>query len=208
MTSPDPADRNLTWHRTRIDPEARRAALGQWGAVVWLTGLSGSGKSTVAMALEDRLVRAGRPAYVLDGDNVRHGLNGDLGFGDADRAENIRRVGHVAALFADAGLIVIAAFISPFAADRAAVRDRVPAGRFFEVHVATPLAVCEDRDPKGLYQRARAGHIARFTGIDSPYEAPAAPELTLNTTDRALDDCVAELERMLVASGVFPTLEG
>lgn len=203
MKTPDAAARNLTWHQTRIDAEARRAALGQSGAVVWLTGLSGSGKSTLAMALEHRLVLAGRPAYVLDGDNVRHGLNGDLGFGDADRVENIRRVGHVAALFADAGMIVIAAFISPFVADRAAVRGRVPAGRFFEVHVATPLEVCEGRDPKGLYEKARAGRIARFTGIDSPYEPPPAPELVLDTTDRALADCVDTLNAMLAGAGIF-----
>lgn len=200
----DAADRNLTWHPTRLDAEARRAALGQAGAVVWLTGLSGSGKSTLAMALEHRLVTGGRLAYALDGDNVRHGLNADLGFGDADRAENIRRVGHVAALFADAGVVAIAAFISPFAADRAAVRAKVPAGRFFEVHVATSLAACEARDPKGLYRRARAGEIPRFTGIDSPYEPPEAPELVLDTEGRSLDECLDRLQGMLVAAGIIP----
>ncbi len=202
-TPADARDRNLTWHQNRLSADARRAALGHGGAVVWLTGLSGSGKSTIAMALEHRLVSAGRVAYVLDGDNVRHGLNGDLGFGDADRAENIRRIGHVAALFADAGVICIAAFISPFAADRDAVRGRVPPGRFFEVHVATALDVCEGRDPKGLYRRARAGEIARFTGIDSPYEPPSAPEAVIDTQGRALSECVDELEALLTEGGVF-----
>lgn len=204
MTAPiDPDARNVTWHQTRLSPEVRRAATGQAGAVVWLTGLSGSGKSTLAMALEERLVCGGRLAYVLDGDNVRHGLNGDLGFGADDRAENIRRVGHVAALFADAGVVCIAAFISPFAADRQAVRERVAPRPFFEVHVATPLAACEGRDPKGLYRRARAGEIPQFTGIDSPYEPPEAPEWVIDTAGRALDACVAELEQMLAGAGLF-----
>jgi len=198
-----PAARNLTWHQTRLPADARRSAMGQSGAVVWLTGLSGSGKSTLAMALEQRLVLDGRVAYVLDGDNVRHGLNGDLGFGDADRAENIRRVGHVAALFADAGVICIAAFISPFVADRDAVRARLPGGRFFEVHVATSLAACEGRDPKGLYRRARAGEIASFTGIDSPYEPPTRPEAVIDTEGRSLDACIDTLEGMLHAGGVL-----
>ncbi len=194
---------NLTWHTARVDADARAERYGQQGAVVWLTGLSGSGKSTIAMELEHRLVAAGRIAYVLDGDNVRHGLCEDLGFGADDRTENIRRVGHVAALFADAGVIVIAAFISPFRADRAAVRARIPTGRFFEVHVATPLALCEARDPKGLYERARAGEIARFTGIDSPYEAPEAPERVLDTAAMSLPASVEALVDMLTAAGVL-----
>lgn len=202
-SEPDAQDRNLTWHQNRLAPAERRAAMGQGGAVLWLTGLSGSGKSTLAMALEQRLVSAGRVAYVLDGDNVRHGLNGDLGFGDADRTENIRRVGHVAALFADAGVICIAAFISPFAADRDAIRQRVPQGRFFEVHVATPIEVCETRDPKGLYRRARAGEIARFTGIDSPYEPPRRAEAVIDTQGRTLDACVDDLEGLLTRAGIF-----
>lgn len=204
MKRDDPEERNLTWHPTRVDSAARRAAMGQSGAVIWLTGLSGSGKSTLAMALEHRLIAAGRVAYVLDGDNVRHGLNGDLGFSAPDRAENIRRIGHVAALFADAGVICIAAFISPFAADRAAVRARLPAGRFFEVHVATSLAECERRDPKGLYRRARAGDIADFTGIDSPYEPPTAPEAVIDTGGRTLDECVDDLIAVLQRGGVTP----
>lgn len=194
---------NLTWHTARVDADARAERYGQHGAVVWLTGLSGSGKSTIAMELEHRLVAAGRIAYVLDGDNVRHGLCEDLGFGADDRTENIRRVGHVAALFADAGVIVIAAFISPFRADRAAVRSRIPAGRFFEVHVATPLAVCEARDPKGLYERARAGEIARFTGIDSPYEAPEDPERVIDTATTALPAAVDALVEMLTAAEII-----
>ena len=198
----DPTEKNLTWHPNTLAPEERARLLGQRGAVVWLTGLSGSGKSTVAMALEAHLMRSRRLAYVLDGDNVRHGLNVDLGFSPADRAENIRRVGHLSRLFADAGLVAISAFISPFRADRAAVRALVGA-RFFEVHLSTPLAVCEARDPKGLYKRARAGEIPAFTGISSPYEAPESPELVLDTHALALEACVERLVRCLTEAGVF-----
>lgn len=205
MTTPD--DRNLTWHSGHLDPVSRANHLGQHGAIVWLTGLSGSGKSTLAVALEHHLVSAGRVAYRLDGDNLRHGLNADLGFSDADRTENIRRVGHVARLFADAGVIAIAAFISPFRADRAAIRSLTPPGRFFEVHVATPIEVCEARDPKGLYQRARAGEIRRFTGIDSPYEAPESPEATIDTARVSVEAGVRALLGMLVTAGVIPSGE-
>lgn len=199
----DPKQHNLTWHGHRLEAAERTRRYGQQGAVVWFTGLSGSGKSTLAMELEHRLVTSGRLAYVLDGDNVRHGLNGDLGFSEADRVENIRRVGHVAALFADAGVIALAAFISPFRADRAAVRAQVPAGRFFEVHVAAPIEVCEARDPKGLYRRARAGEIGQFTGIDSPYEAPEAAERVIDTSVVPLGEGVDRLVAMLSEAGIF-----
>ncbi len=167
----------VTWHPGEVAREDRPSR----GATVWLTGLSGSGKSTVAVAAERALVAAGRPAYVLDGDNLRHGLNADLGFSAADRTENVRRVGHVARLLADAGVVVLVPLISPYRADRAVVRDlHAEAGlRFVEVFVDTPIELCERRDPKGLYAKARAGEISGFTGIDAPYEAPAAPELEI-----------------------------
>ncbi|MBW3579557.1 MAG: adenylyl-sulfate kinase [Actinobacteria bacterium] len=179
------ADRNLTWHVGELHREQRWAALGARGATVWFTGLSGSGKSTVAAAVERRLVESGRPAYVLDGDNLRHGLNADLGFGDEDRAENVRRLGEVARLMADAGLVALVPAISPFRAGREAARAaHADAGlRFFEVHLATSLDECERRDPKGLYARARAGTLSGLTGIDSPYEAPEHPELVLRPDD-------------------------
>lgn len=177
MAGSGPAATNVTWHPTAVPREARPSA----GATVWLTGLSGSGKSTVAVEVERVLVAAGRPAYLLDGDNIRHGLNGDLGFSAADRAENVRRVGHVARLFADAGLVAVVPLISPYRADREAVRAlHAEAGLpFVEVFVDTPIEVCEQRDPKGLYARARAGELRGFTGIDDPYEPPTAPELVL-----------------------------
>jgi bifunctional enzyme CysN/CysC len=172
---------NVVFHAGAVTREERWAATGTRGATVWLTGLSGSGKSTIAAALEQLLVAAGTPAYMLDGDNLRHGLNGDLGFAEADRAENVRRAGEVACLFADAGMIAIVPLISPYVADRDRVRARHEAGglRFFEVFVDTPLEECERRDPKGLYAKARAGELPHFTGIDDPYEAPADPDLHL-----------------------------
>jgi len=172
---------NVVFHAGAVTREERWAATGTRGATVWLTGLSGSGKSTIGAALEQRLVAAGIPAYMLDGDNLRHGLNGDLGFGEADRAENVRRAGEVAWLFADAGMVAIVPLISPYAVDRERVRDRHVAGglRFFEVFVDTPIEECERRDPKGLYAKARAGELPHFTGIDDPYEAPADPDLRL-----------------------------
>jgi adenylyl-sulfate kinase len=170
---------NVVFHAGAVTREDRFAATGTRGATVWLTGLSGSGKSTIASALEQQLVAAGVPAYMLDGDNLRHGLNGDLGFTEADRAENVRRAGEVACLFADAGMIAIVPLISPYVADRERVRARHDAGglRFLEVFVDTPLEECERRDPKGLYAKARAGELRNFTGIDDPYEAPADPDL-------------------------------
>ena len=172
---------NVVFHPGAVTREERWAATGTRGATIWLTGLSGSGKSTIAAVLEQQLVGAGIPAYMLDGDNLRHGLNGDLGFAEADRAENVRRAGEVATLFADAGLIAIVPLISPYIADRERVRSRHDAGglRFFEVFVDTPLDECERRDPKGLYAKARAGELKHFTGIDDPYEAPTDPDLRL-----------------------------
>jgi bifunctional enzyme CysN/CysC len=187
---------NVTWHHGAIAPDDRAASLGHRGATVWLTGLSGSGKSTVAVELERRLVAAGRPAYILDGDNLRHGLNVDLGFTDDDRAENVRRVGEVARLLADAGVVALVPVISPFRAGREGVRAMHEAAGvpFLEVFVDTPIEVCEQRDPKGLYAKARAGEITGFTGIDSPYEPPAAPELVLTPAD---GDPAAQADRVL-----------
>lgn len=175
---PDPPSRNIVWQHGSV----ARAARPSLGATIWFTGFSGSGKSTIASAVEAALVAQGRPAYLLDGDNVRHGLNKDLGFTAADRVENIRRVGEVAKLMVDAGLLVLASFISPYAAERAMVRDLLEPGEFCEVFVDATLAEVERRDPKGLYARARRGELTNFTGIDAPYEAPPAPELRLDTT--------------------------
>lgn len=197
------ATENVTWHASQVTPELRSVHLKQTGAVVWMTGLSGAGKSTVAVALEHRLVTLGRFAAVLDGDNLRHGLCADLGFSEADRRENIRRAGAVAELFAAAGVIAITAFISPHRAERDAARHRVPPGRFLEVHLATPLEVCEARDPKGLYRRARAGEIPAFTGIDAPYEPPLAPEVTLATQSLGIDACVDRLVEALTSRGLI-----
>lgn len=176
---------NVVWHPGHLRRADRVAALGHAGATVWLTGLSGSGKSTVAVEVERLLVEAGRPAYVLDGDNLRHGLNVDLGFTDADRAENVRRVGEVARLLADAGVVSLVPVISPFREGREAVRAAHAAADvpFVEVFVDTPIEECERRDPKGLYAKARAGELRGFTGIDSPYEAPVSPELVLRPAD-------------------------
>lgn len=168
-------------HRTAVDGPAREALLGQRGVVAWFTGLSGAGKTTLARLVEIELHRRGRATYLLDGDRLRHGLNHDLGFGDADRTENIRRVAEVAQLMADAGLVVLCALISPFREDRRRARALMPPGRFLEIHVDAPLAVAEARDPKGLYRRARQGLVPRFTGVDSPYEAPESPELRVDT---------------------------
>lgn len=177
----DAADRIVVWHEGHVDRSERARVTGGRGLVVWFTGLSGSGKSTVAVEVESRLVGSGRAAYLLDGDNVRHGLNADLGFSAADRDENVRRVGEVAALFADAGVVAIVPLVSPYCAAREAVRRRVEdAGLvFLEVFVDTPLAECERRDPKGLYAMARAGELTGMTGIDDPYEAPDAPDLVI-----------------------------
>ncbi len=186
------------WHEHAPRGERWAAVGSAGGATVWLTGLSGSGKSTVAVEVERRLLAAGRPCYLLDGDNLRHGLNGDLGFDRASREENVRRVGEVARLFADAGLVALVPVIAPYAAGRAAVRAAHEAAglRLVEVHVATSLAVCEGRDPKGLYARARAGQLSGMTGVDDPYEAPSAPELRL-TGDEPVGDAAAAVLRLL-----------
>ncbi len=175
------ASENVVWHQSDLPRRDRWAALGVHGVTVWFTGLSGSGKSTVAAAVERRLLEAGSPAYLLDGDNLRHGLNGDLGFSAADRSENVRRVGEVARLFADAGVVSLVPLISPYRADRDRARAAHEAAdlRFVEVFVNTPIEECEARDPKGLYAKARAGEITGFTGIDDPYEAPLRPDLEL-----------------------------
>ncbi|MCR9248007.1 MAG: adenylyl-sulfate kinase [bacterium] len=201
-TPPRHIQRHIQRHDGVVTRADRERLLGQRGAVVWFTGLSGSGKSTVARALEERLTAAGRLVYVLDGDNVRHGLCADLDFSDAGRVENIRRIGHVAALFADAGAIVLTAFISPFRQDRATVRELV-GDDFVEVHVDAALDVCESRDPKGLYKKARAGEIPKFTGIDSPYEAPENPELKLDTGALSLADSVTTVQQLLEQRGLL-----
>ncbi len=192
---------NLTWHDALVTRPDRERLLPQKGCVVWLTGLSGSGKSTIARLLEKRLLNEGRLAYVLDGDNVRHGLNANLGFSAEDRTENIRRVGEVAALFADAGVITITAFISPYRAGRNAARTAAPQGRFLEVHLAVDVSVCEQRDPKNLYKKARAGEIRDFTGIDAPYEEPRKPELTVDTSAVDPSGCVDAIHDLLNERG-------
>ena len=195
----DAAARNLTWHEGELDRGRRWAALGVTGATVWFTGLSGSGKSTVAAAVERRLIEAGRPAYLLDGDNVRHGLNADLGFSDDDRAENVRRLGEVARLLADAGVVALVPAISPFRAGREAARAAHAAAglTFVEVHLATPLEECERRDPKGLYARARAGELQGLTGLDSPYEPPEDPDLVLTPADGTPAEQAGKVLRLL-----------
>jgi len=188
---------NLTHHQGSVTPADRAAMLEHQPATLWLTGLSASGKSTLAFALEHKLIGEGKAAYVLDGDNVRHGLNRDLGFSAEDRSENIRRIAEVAKLMNDAGLIVITAFISPFQADRAMARDIIGEKNFKEVYVSTPIAVCEQRDPKKLYQRARKGEVAEFTGISSPYEAPTEPALVIDTSILTQEEAVQRLASLL-----------
>jgi adenylylsulfate kinase len=192
---------NITWHRGQVTRADREKLLQQRGVTVWLTGLSGSGKSTLAVAAERALASRGRVAYVLDGDNIRHGLNKNLGFGPADRSENIRRIGEVAKLFNDAGLIVFTSFISPYRADRDAVRALMPAGDFVEVFVDASVETCEGRDVKGLYRKARAGEIPEFTGISAPYEAPLSPELVLDTNRQTVDESVGAILRFLEEKG-------
>lgn len=198
----EPVSGNIVRTVGHVSAEERRSALGHGAATVWFTGLSGSGKSTLAYAVEQALVGRGVGAYVLDGDNVRHGLNRDLGFAPEDRTENIRRVGEVCRLLHDAGLVVLSAFISPYRADRDAVRALHPDGGFLEVFVDTPIEVCEERDVKGLYAKARAGEIAAFSGISAPYEAPVDPELRIDTSGRDLDACVGDVLAALEERGV------
>ena len=181
---------NIVWHQGAVSRRERATTTGGVGLTVWLTGLSGSGKSSIAVEVERALVSRGRAVYVLDGDNLRHGLNADLGFSRTDREENVRRIGEIARLMADAGLVVLVPVISPYRADRSAVRSAHEAAdlRYVEVFVDTPLEVCEQRDPKGLYARARAGEITGMTGIDDPYEEPEAPDLKLDTSEIGLDE--------------------
>lgn len=183
-------DENVIWHQHQVTKQTRSDLKKQKPVVLWFTGLSGAGKSTVAGALESQLASLGYHTYLLDGDNVRHGLCSDLGFSSQDRRENIRRIGELAKLMADAGLIVLSAFISPHRAERQMVRDLLPHGEFIEVFVNAPLEVCEQRDPKGLYKKARAGEIPNFTGIDSEYEAPQQPEIDLPAGEMSLDGLV------------------
>jgi adenylylsulfate kinase len=192
---------NITWHHHAVTRDDRERLLGQKGVTVWLTGLSGSGKSTIAVAAEEALIGRGRLAYVLDGDNIRHGLNKNLGFSPADRTENIRRIGEVAKLFTEAGVIVFTSFISPYRADRDLVRALHDPGRFVEVHVAASVDVCESRDVKGLYKKARAGEIPEFTGISAPYEAPEGPELRIDTSGEPPEASVERLVGFLEKKG-------
>ena len=196
---------NIHWQALDVNKQARATLKGQKGCVLWFTGLSGSGKSTIANLVEKRLHAMGRHTYLLDGDNVRHGLNKDLGFTDADRVENIRRVAEVSRLMVDAGLITLVSFISPFRAERQLARDLVLEGEFIEVFVDTPLAEAEKRDPKGLYKKARRGELKHFTGIDSPYEAPERPELRLDTTALSAEDAAGQIIDHLLAKGLFAT---
>ncbi len=200
---------NIVWHEGNLTRDERWKALSCTGATLWFTGLSGSGKSTIASALEQVLVSQGVNSYRLDGDNVRHGLNKNLGFSAEDRTENIRRISEVAKLFNDAGAITLTSFISPYRSDRDEARKLHEENglRFIEVFVDTPLEVCEKRDPKGLYKKARAGEIKGFTGIDDPYEAPEKAELVLDTTDKSVDDCVAEVITHLGKAGVLSSVQ-
>lgn len=194
-------DENVVWHQHQVGKADRAEQKQQKSCVLWFTGLSGSGKSTIAGALESALYQRGQHTYLLDGDNVRHGLCGDLGFSDEDRIENIRRVGETAKLMCDAGLIVLTAFISPFIKERDSVRALLNDDEFIEVHVATSLAVCESRDPKGLYKKARAGEIANFTGISSDYQAPKNPEIVLHTDEQSIEQSVEQLIQYLIEHG-------
>lgn len=200
-----PASTNVVWHNATVTRARRESQNGHRGAIIWFTGLSGAGKSTLAHAVEESLHQRGCRTFVLDGDNVRHGLCGDLGFSSDDRIENIRRVGEVAKLFMEAGVIVLTAFISPFRADRERVRGMVEHGDFMEIYCNSAIEVCETRDVKGLYKKARAGQISDFTGISSPYEAPISPELTVETGASELQICVdAVLQEMAHRSIIRP----
>ena len=194
---------NIVWHQHEINKDTRGESLGEKPRVLWLTGLSGSGKSTLANLLEKKLHEQGKHTYLLDGDNVRHGLCGDLGFSDKDRVENIRRISEVAKLFVDSGMVVLTAFISPFQADRDFCRNLLADSEFIEVFVDTPLEVCEQRDPKGLYKKARSGEIKHFTGIDSTYEAPQSPEVHLQYQDEPAEQTAERLFNLLEEKGLL-----
>ena len=192
---------DVVWHQASVSHQDRVSLNGHQPAVLWFTGLSGSGKSTVANAVDKMLYDIGCKTYVLDGDNIRHGLNGDLGFSDNDRIENIRRIGEVAKLFVDAGLLVSSAFISPFVADRKMVRELLGDRQFIEVFIDTPIEICEQRDPKGLYKKARAGEIKNFTGIDSAYEQPLAPEVHISAGEKSVEECAHQVIQFLQSNG-------
>jgi adenylylsulfate kinase len=194
---------NVVWHEHKVEREKREDLLKQKGVVLWFTGLSGSGKSTIANEVAYKLHERGKLSYILDGDNIRHGLNKDLGFSAEDRKENIRRISEVANLFADAGFITITAFISPYAVDRDFCRSLVGKGRFFEVYAKASLETCEKRDPKGMYKKARDGVIKDFTGIDAPYEEPVNPELTLDTDKLTVEECADKVIKKLEDSGFY-----
>ena len=217
-------DTNVTWHEHQVTRSSRESRNGHKGCVIWFTGLSGSGKSTIANALDHKLHQWGKHSVVLDGDNVRHSLNAGksmlkethdeefaqrfgLGFSAIDREENIRRIGSVAQLFSEAGIIALTAFISPYRIDRDRVRNNLIAGEFIEVFVDTPMEVCESRDPKGLYKRARAGELKGFTGIDDPYEAPQSPELVISAAEKTPDELADEVMAYLQQQGICPPLE-
>jgi len=203
MTTQPPISTNVVWHHATVTRARREQQNNHRGAILWFTGLSGAGKSTLAHAVEEELHQMGCRTFVLDGDNVRHGLCGDLGFSNEDRIENIRRVGEVAKLFMEAGIIVLTAFISPFRSDRERVRGMVEHGDFMEIFCDSSIEVCETRDVKGLYKKARAGQIAEFTGITSPYEAPENPELAVNTGAAELADCVAQVLKEMEHRGII-----
>jgi adenylylsulfate kinase len=199
--SQSPKSQNIVWTHGHITRDQRRSLLGHGAGTVWFTGLSGSGKSTIAQGVELELNKRGTLAYVLDGDNIRHGLNSNVGFSPEDRKENIRRIGEVAKLFNDAGVVVLTAFISPYRADRDAVREKLPEDEFVEVLVDCALEECERRDVKGLYKKARAGEIPEFTGISAPYEAPENPEIVLDTNRDDVDACVQQVLKELERRG-------
>jgi adenylylsulfate kinase len=201
------ATKNIVWHATTITKQDRHRMNGHKSAILWYTGLSGAGKSTLANKVEEKLFERGIHTYVLDGDNIRHGLNKGLGFSTEDRKENIRRIGEVSKLFVDAGAFVSTAFISPYREDRDMVRQLVNDGEFIEIFVNAPLDVCEERDPKGLYKKARAGEIRNFTGIDDPYEAPENAELTIYTGEKTLEECAVEVISYLESNGYMEEME-
>jgi adenylylsulfate kinase len=194
---------NITWHEGHVSREERERLLKQGGCLIWFTGLSGSGKSTIAYTIEHELIKRGHLAYVLDGDNIRHGLNKNLGFSATDRAENIRRIGEVGKLFVDCGIIAMTAFISPYRADRDAARALLKPGEFIEVFMDVPIGTCETRDPKGLYKKARAGEIKGFTGIDDPYEAPNKPEITVKNGECTPQEAAAQVLGYLESRGLL-----
>jgi len=207
MSIQPPASTKVVWHHATVTRARREAQNGHRSAIVWFTGLSGSGKSTLAHAVEETLHQQGCHTFVLDGDNVRHGLCSDLGFSIKDREENIRRIGEMAKLFMEAGVIVLTAFISPYRADRKRVRGMVEPGDFIEIYCDAPIEVCETRDVKGMYKRARAGQIAEFTGISSPYETPENPELIVNTGEAKLEACVLQVVGEMIRRGFVSPLK-